>query len=291
MKILVTGSTGFIGKNIAEYLSKSNELEILTPARVSLDLLNSLDCESFLIKHKPDVLIHSAVDISSVENTLKMFFNLYNHRNLYGRMVQLGSGAEYDNRCYVPRMNESKFGQSIPVDTYGMAKYLISREIESHDDKKAINIRLFGIFGRYENYSRRFISNNIVRVLCGLPISINKNVNFDYISVDDLSKFIQKIIKYENFSYKSYNFCRGQSVSLYALAELIQSKFDNKPEIHLKSEAMGIEYSGDPSRVFDEFGHIDFEDISISIDGLIKYYRKLCTEEFVASYVKENSEL
>jgi UDP-glucose 4-epimerase len=290
MKILVTGSTGFIGRNINEHLTALGDLDVISPNRKDLDLLNSDDCKNFLIKHKPDLIVHSAVDINSVENTLKMFLNLYNHRGIYRRIIQLGSGAEYDNRHYLPRMKESQFGKSVPVDTYGLAKYLIAREIESSSDMKAINIRLFGIFGKYENYSRRFISNNIVRVLCGFPISINRNVNFDYISVDDLSKFIEKLIYCETFTHKSYNFCRGESISLYDLAQLIQSKFENKPDITIKNDSLGVEYSGDSGRLLEEFGPFNFEDISSSIDKLITYYRDLCTDEFIDSYVKENRE-
>ena len=62
-----------------------------------------------------------------------------------------------------------------------------------------MNLRLFGVYGEFEDYSRRFISNNICRVLSGLPISMNRDMKFDYIYMNDLCFIIEKVILKSDF--------------------------------------------------------------------------------------------
>ena len=59
----------------------------------------------------------------------------------------------------------------------GFQSMSIAKDIEINP-RNIYNLRVFGIFGKYEDHTRRFISNNICRVLCGLDISMNKNMLF-----------------------------------------------------------------------------------------------------------------
>jgi dTDP-4-dehydrorhamnose reductase len=52
--------------------------QILAPTRSELNLFDDQACKKYLSKELPDYVIHSAVDINSVENTLRIFFNIYN---------------------------------------------------------------------------------------------------------------------------------------------------------------------------------------------------------------------
>ena len=58
MKILITGSSGFIGKNLAEGLS--SEYNVLAPNSMELDLLNAARVESYLKSHKVEFVLHCA---------------------------------------------------------------------------------------------------------------------------------------------------------------------------------------------------------------------------------------
>ena len=80
MKLLIIGGTGFIGKNLKKYFEKKNNFEVYAPTRQELDLFDDSSCLEYVKKLKPDIVIHSAVDITSVENTLKVFFNIYNSK-------------------------------------------------------------------------------------------------------------------------------------------------------------------------------------------------------------------
>ena len=279
MKLLIIGGTGFIGKNLKQYFEGKEGFEVYAPTRKELNLVDDKSCLDYVKNLKPDLVIHSAVDITSVENTLKIFFNIYNAKEYFGHMVQIGSGAEYDKRAYEPRMKESIFKKSIPIDTYGLGKFCIANTLESTEENKVTNLRLFGIFGSYEDYSRRFISNNICNSLAGLPVSLNRNMLFDFIWVDDFSRFLHGIIDKLPLTKTSYNFCSGSPVSLVDLAEIINRLMSNSTDVIVKNSGMNPEYSGDPSIIFNEIGDFDFTPFESSIGKLIKFYKETLTDE------------
>jgi len=272
MKILILGANGFIGKNVFNYLNSIKNYKILAPNRNELNLLQDIECEVYLSTHKPDFIIHSAVDINSVENSLKIFFNIYNNHKYYGSLIQLGSGAEYDRRNYSPKMSEYEFGKSVPIDTYGLSKYLISREIICSKRLNLINLRLFGVFGNYEDSNRRFISNNISRVLSGLPVSLNKNMLFDYLHVDDLCKLL--VILFDKMPLKDcdYNFCTGAPIYLKDIGLIIQELMHQKEKIIINENGLNSEYSGNPSKLLNEIGGFEFTPLKDSIQKLISFY-------------------
>ena len=284
MKLLIIGGTGFIGKNLKQYFEGKEGFEVYAPTRKELNLVDDKSCLDYVKNLKPDLVIHSAVDITSVENTLKIFFNIYNAKEYFGHMVQIGSGAEYDKRAYEPRMKESIFKKSIPIDTYGLGKFCIANTLESTEENKVTNLRLFGIFGSYEDYSRRFISNNICNSLAGLPVSLNRNMLFDFIWVDDFSRFLHGIIDKLPLTRTSYNFCSGSPVSLVDLAEIINRLMSNSTDVIVKNSGMNPEYSGDPSIIFNEIGDFDFTPFESSIGKLIKFYKETLTDEDIETF-------
>ena len=119
-KVLVVGSNGFIGKNIVEYLEEQN-YNVLCPKRNNLDLLDTEKVFDFIQSHIPDVVIHCAVNINSLIDNLRIYYNLERCSASFGRMITIGSGAEYDMKNYKPLMHESFFSNHIPSDVYGLA--------------------------------------------------------------------------------------------------------------------------------------------------------------------------
>lgn len=57
-KILVTGSTGFLGRRIAAHFSKGNQ--VYTPSHRELDITDEKNVERFLKSCAPDIVVHCA---------------------------------------------------------------------------------------------------------------------------------------------------------------------------------------------------------------------------------------
>ena len=161
MKILITGTNGFVGKNLKEYF-QGRYKDIFCPKRQELNLLETNSVSEYLKTKKFDVVIHCGVTLYSIEQNLNMYFNFEKCSEFFGKLICVGSGAEYDVKNYMPKMKESYFGKNKPSmsDIYGYSKYEIAKNIESKQ-RNIYNLRVFGIYGKYEDYKRRFISNNI----------------------------------------------------------------------------------------------------------------------------------
>jgi len=276
--ILLTGGSGFIGRNIKEsYLSK--KYNIISPSHKELDLLDDKKVKHFFETNNIDIVIHSACraghrnaphpELVFYENML-MYYNLIKNENKFKKMIVFGSGAIYDMRYYLPKMKEEYCGIHIPVDQHGFSRYLIYKDIESRN--KVVELRIFGIFGKYEDYAIRFISNMICKAIFDLPLSIKQNRKFDYIWVNDFIKILELFIEKENFNYKTYNITPDNSIELIELAKMVLEISKKDLQIVLLNKEMGMEYSGDNSRLKKEFKNIQFTDFKISIKNLLDYY-------------------
>lgn len=279
MKVLLTGSAGFIGRNLQEYLKREND--VYCPRRTELDLLDENLVREYLQKECFDIVIHSAntnntrkkntTAYESLDGNLRMFYNLEKSKDSYGKMYYFGSGAEYDSAHYIPNMQEEYFGTHIPKDSYGFSKYIMSKECEK--DNNIYDLRLFGVYGKYEEWERRFISNAICRALKGKPITLQKNVYFDYLWIDDLCKIMKWFMENEP-KYKHYNVCRGTKIDLFSLACMVREILNIDCEIVVKEQGWKPEYTGSNERLLAEVGECQFTDFMESIRVLADYYRE-----------------
>ncbi len=279
-KILITGGSGFIGHNLKELLS--NDFKIYVPTSSQLDLTNSDKVRSYLKKNKFDTVIHCAVYMvtrnskkdpsKELRLNLRMFFNLTRCNKYFKRMFYFGSGAEYDMQNYIKKMDESYFDKNIPQDDYGFVKYISAKYIESLDN--VYDLRLFGIFGKYEDWEIRFISNAICKVIYNMDITIKQNVFFDYLYVEDLTKVLKKLINIKKIPFKHYNICTGKSIDLLTIAKIIRDISGKNIKIIVKKTGLKQEYSGNNKRLLDLIGKFNFTPIEKSIEELYTWYLK-----------------
>lgn len=276
--VLITGGNGFIAKNLFEKLD-AGKYDVQSVNRSQLNLLHALDVGAFFKKKKYDVVIHTATQNSTrnaagnlnmvLENNLRMFFNLEQCRESYGKLISIGSGAEYDGEHYFPMMREEYFGCHVPKDSYGFSKYIMAKIAEN--EAKIIDLRIFGLFGPYEDWEIRFISNACCKAMYGLPITIRQNVRFDYMYVNDFVKIVEWFIDNDP-SRRCYNVTTGKPLDLLSLAKKVIAASGKDPGIVVAREGMKPEYSGDNRRLMKEIGGFAFTDIDKAIRELYSWY-------------------
>lgn len=280
MKILITGGNGFIGKNLIEKLNK--KYTIVFPDRKMLDLLDESTVREYLRESQFDIIIHAAntnntrntmaSPYSCLDGNIRMFFNLERCKEYYGKMYYFGSGAEYDIQHYIPAMDEVYFDTYVPKDSYGFSKYIMSKVC--NEKNNIYDLRLFGVYGKYEEWEHRFISNAICRALKGKEITIQKNVYFDYMWIEDLGDIMEWFINNEP-KHKHYNVCTGKKIDLYSLACLIKKILDIDCDIVIAKKGWKKEYSGNNSRLLKEIGNYLFTEYEKAVAELCDYYKSI----------------
>lgn len=273
--ILLTGSGGFIGSHLKEYLQ--NKYNLFTPRSFELNLLDSLSVKKYIETNKINFIIHSAscgVRITAdatiedvAKPNLEMFNNLADCVKPNCPMITLGSGAEYDKSRPLHKIKEEDFGKSIPKDPYGYSKYLISKEIEKREN--ILNLRIFGIYGQGEDSSR--VTSCIINDnLNHRPITLNQNVVFDFIWIDDFCKIVEHFIE-KPTKEKFINVSPTESIQIVDLANIVNAFSDFKSEIIIKNEGLNKEYTGDNNKLINEVKSFNFTSYE---DGMKTFYLK-----------------
>ena len=281
MRILLTGGSGFVGRNLLEHLSRDHEL--LAPTHAELDLTDNRAVDAWFLEHEVDAVVHGAVrpghraaqdPARQLWSNLRMFYNIVRNGDRFGRLVFVSSGAVYDTRDALVRVAEDCLGASVPEDDHGLSKYTIARYLEALGPQarpSVVELRLFGVFGRYEDYGIRFISNAICRTLFDLPITLRQDRRFSYLFIHDLMPVVDWALVGQQ-AHIAYNVAPDWTDSLYDLGLLVSSRSGKDVPVLVAAEGYGREYSADNARLRKEMPHVTFTRTEVAVDRLFRWY-------------------
>lgn len=272
MKILITGGSGFIGRNLIEELS--NDYDVFSPSSKELDLLDSNAIELYLRNKYFDYIIHTAGIVSRsnsnhssdiVYKNLKMFFNLMNNQSRFGKFVNFSSGAEFDRRVDITSSNILE--KSFPVDYYGMSKNIISRILK--ENPNFWNFKAFGVFGKDE-IEGGFITSNIKKYKLNKNFILNKDRFFDFYYIKDLVSVIKYYIDNPKISApEDMNLVYPKKLKLSDMLTIINSLSVNKVNTTIVGVGLDKHYIGNNIGVPLELGLIGLE------NGIKEVYNEL----------------
>lgn len=171
IKILITGSTGMVGRNILEH-KHVLQYEMLTPGTNELNLLNFHEAKDYVNKHQPDIVIHAAGKVGGIQanmaqpvkflvDNLDMARNiiLASRENNVRKLINLGSSCMYPKEATNPLKEEFILkGELEPTNEgYALAKIVASKlceyitlEDSNFNYKTIIPCNLYGRYDKFD---------------------------------------------------------------------------------------------------------------------------------------------
>lgn len=273
-RILLTGGTGFIGRNLQEALAE--RYEVFAPSHQELELLDYEALERYVKEHRIEVIVHGAVHVPMFNGAEKEFFHdmqMFLHLEKLSRQLEkllyFGSGAEFDKRYDIRMVREEDLGKTIPTSEYGLAKYTMNSIARRSDN--IYNLRLFGIFGKYELWAIKFLSNLCCKAVFDLPLTIRQDCCFDFLYIRDLPDIVAWFVE-NTPQHHDYNLCHGIPYRLTELADMVLDVSGKTLPVTLLSQERNRDYSASNTRLRDEISGIHITPMRDALAELYRYY-------------------
>ena len=229
-KILITGSSGYIGSCLKKYLRNEKKIYFLdkdNPKKFDRDkkfffkcnLNNKKKLEKILKKIKPNIIIHLAAR-STVNREIKKKNYLFNNekatQNLIDLMQKLKITKIIFSSTAAVYNKTSKFinekDKLNPISNYGRSKLLAEKIIQNHKNIKYVILRFFNVsgcianplIGEFHNPETHLIPISVYKAIKGNPINIfGKKYSTkdgtcirDYVHIKDICSAIKRSINY-----------------------------------------------------------------------------------------------
>ena len=170
-KLLITGGSGMVGQNILNHpFAKS--WEIFAPSSNELNLTDTLECEKYISKKMPDLIIHSAGKVGGIKANIAEPVKFLEKNIMIGRNVIMGARLagvknliNLASTCIYPRLAENPLNEELILkgeleptnEAYAIAKIFstrlceyIRREDPIYQYKTLIPCNLYGLYDKFD---------------------------------------------------------------------------------------------------------------------------------------------
>ena len=223
MKILLTGSTGMVGRN----LLRNNEFvkyDLLIPQRSELDLTDYNATVNFIRANKPDLIVHAAAKVGGIaaniaEPTDFLTVNLDISKNLIlaakecsvTKLLNIGSSCIYPRNAKNPLKEKDLLkGEIEPTNEgYALAKIIalklceyIRKENSMFQYKTIIPCNLYGKYDNFDLNNSHLIPAIIMKIYNAKEMNL-KHIDIwgdgkarrEFMYAEDFADFIVKAIR------------------------------------------------------------------------------------------------
>ena len=269
-KIIVTGSSGFIGFHVSKLLLenkfaimgidnhndyydpklKIKRYKILKKYKnfkfIKLDIKEKNKVEKVFKLFNPNIIIHLAAQAGVrhsftnpnkyIDSNITGFTNILEimKKMSLKKIIYASSSSVYGDCKKFPFHENLELN---PLNFYGQTKLInenISKIYEKNFNIKAIGLRFFTVYGPYGRPDM-FIPKIINKIKNNKTLELYNNGNHfrDFTYVEDVSKIILQIInKFNyNFNYRILNVCRGKEISIKKVISIIEKKLNKKIKV------------------------------------------------------------
>ncbi|MBC7111924.1 MAG: dTDP-4-dehydrorhamnose reductase [Methanothermobacter sp.] len=216
MKILITGSSGMLGSDLVDILSRRHE--VVTSG--SLDIRDLEGVMELLRETRPDAVVHAAaftdVDCAETERDTAYQVNVLGTRNIAAAASAVGSSILYISTDYVFDGEKGdgylEFDEPNPLNFYGKTKYLGEVSVRQLSERFYI-VRTSWLFGRN---GRNFVGTMVELAERGHEISVVDDQYGSPTYTRDLAASIGNLL--ERPAYGVYHLTNSGQCSWYEFA-------------------------------------------------------------------------
>lgn len=283
--VFVFGASGFIGANLFNDIFKIRKdcyavthdatkawrlklLNVPFENIIHCDILSDNSIKEVFEKYKPQTIFNlAAYGAYSKQNNV----NLTYETNVLGTVnilqnctkdmvyIHAGSSSEYGFNCTSPKETD----RVEPNSHYAVSKVSAAYLLEYYAKVaglKTLNLRLYSIYGYWEEPDRlipRLIENARKK---GLPSLVSPDISRDFVFVEDcVEAFLDAALKIDDEkSGRSYNIATGRKTTMGDLVEVTRKAFSiaKEPEWGSMSNRKWdlAEWFGDPTAFENDFG-------------------------------------
>ena len=263
-KILITGSSGFLGRSVIKTLNKNDFNNLVIFRSSEFDLKSKSDVKNLFKKHSNiDCVIHIAADIGGIGYSSKFpaqqFYNNtlinthiihYSHVYNIKKFIGIGSVCEYPAYTPLP-FKEEDLWNGYPVETndaYGLSKRMMLAQSIAYKKQYNMNIihlLMINLYGPGDNFDLE--SSHVIPALIRKFVEAKKNkkshveiwgsgnVSREFLYVDDAATAIFLSINSYN-KINPLNIGTGSEIKINQLVELISSIIGYKGLIKYNSD-------------------------------------------------------
>lgn len=252
---MITGSRGFIGSYLTQYLKEAGH-RVFECNRDTLNLLDRAAVSKFFEQNYFDVVIHTALvgreNLYELKETLHdplikenlaMWDNLVVNRHRFKRLINFGSGNEMDTDLDITLAEEKIIFDREPKYTYGWVKNFISRDLVQYENFHTL--RLFGVFHYTEN-SKRFFKK--IYKHSRQDFHIFQDRFFDFINLEDVAPMVDIIVNGQ-CKHNDINVVYKDKYKLSEMAAQFNDITASQTNI-IVDNANGPNYTGDYERFY-----------------------------------------
>lgn len=262
-KVLIIGSSGFIGSHLVYFFSQKDYeviqtdiLDIQVSNYIKVDKENP-DYHSIFEKYKPDFCLNcsgaASVPFSFEKPLLDFNLNVYNVVKMLDaikqfcpecRFINFSSAAVYGNPKSIPIYEDF---EKQPISPYGYHKSMVEdvlNEYNKYFNLKTCTLRLFSAYGdglkkqiMFDLYNK-FINNPKVELF-----GTGKETR-DYIHIDDICSVVEIVMNNSDFNNDIINVANGTEVELNTVANIYKKQLNSDKEIVYSGNVR----TGDPSK-------------------------------------------
>ena len=204
MKILLTGSSGMVGRNIIEHLYASKH-EILSPNSKELNLLKYKSVRDYITTNKPDIVVHAAGIVGGIQANIAEPVRFLVDNMQIGINILLASKEcrvkkfmNLSSSCMYPRDAKNPLSEELILkgeleptnEGYAIAKVAstrlceyINREDRYYQYKTVIPCNLYGKYDKFDPNNSHMIPAVIRKIYESKSQNkklINRDKPFDY---------------------------------------------------------------------------------------------------------------